>query len=131
MPNIKRIMRRRDEYLFGSALALFASTSLAQQPIPNNPASPGPSTQSTGQFVGTFTDPRTGKQYDRYLEQETVPITRWEQEEVSQRVVVPNWVTENIKTTETRYVPYIEYQTQQRVLNRWNPFAPPQFVACR
>ncbi len=128
MPNIKKIMRLRDGILFVSTLALSATTSLAQQPNLNNPASPAPATQSTGQFVLTFTDPRTGKQYDRYIEQETVPITRWEQEEVSLRVAVPGWVTENIKTTETRYVPYVEYQTQQRVLNRWNPFVPPQVV---
>ena len=106
-------------------LSVLSNDSLAQQTTPGNPVAPS-SASPSGQYVGSFIDPRTGKQYDRYLEQENVPVPRWEQQEVTERRTIPQWVTENIKTTEVQYVPYIEYQPQQRVLNRWNPMAQPQ-----
>ncbi len=108
-----------------SGFGFLPKDSLAQQPQTGNPVAPTASAP-TRQFVGSFIDPSTGKQYDRYWEQENVPMPRWEQREVTERRMVPQWVTENIKTTEVRYVPTIEYQPRQRVLNRWNPMAQPQ-----
>ncbi len=130
MPAIVGILQRRQSILafagFGlSSLGFFPNGSLAQQPQTGNPVAPT-TTPPAGQYVGSFIDPRTGKQYDRYWELANVPMPRYEQQEVTERRMVPQWVTENIKTTEVRYVPTIEYQPQQRVLNRWNPMAQPQ-----
>jgi hypothetical protein len=108
-----------------ASLGFLSSHSLAQQPPTGNPAVSSAS-PPTGQFVGSFIDPTTGKQYDRYWELVNVPMPRLEQREVTERRAVPHWVTENVKTTEVRYVPTVEYQVRQRVLNQWNPMAQPQ-----
>ncbi|MDZ4850510.1 MAG: hypothetical protein SGI77_14590 [Pirellulaceae bacterium] len=126
MPSILNFIAKKQITLLVAALLIFTDDSLAQQPNLSNAGPSALNAPSNGTFVGTITDPRTGKQYDRYWEQENVPMPRWEQQEITERLSVPQWVTETIKTTETQYVPYIEYQVQQRVVNRWNPFGQPQ-----
>ncbi len=129
MPALMRILRsQRGCIAAGIGLACIGShpfPSLAQQ-LPSGNAVVSSAAPASGQYVGSFIDPRTGKQYDRYWEIANVPIPRWEQREMTERRAVPQWVTENIKSTQVRYVPTIEYQPQQRVLNRWNPMVPPQ-----
>ncbi len=95
----------------------------AQQLITFTPNSTAP---ANGQYVGSFTNPLTGRQYDRYAVQEQLPVQRMEQQEVTERRWVPHWVIESQRTTQTQYVPYVTYQPQMQVANRWNPFAQPQ-----
>jgi hypothetical protein len=130
MPASMRILKGRHGFVAATGLGLASigglpCHSLAQQLQTGNPAA-STTFAPSGQYVGSFIDPRTGKQYDRYWETANIPVPRWEQREVTERRVIPHWVTENVKSTEVRYVPTIEYQPQQRVLNRWNPMVPPQ-----
>jgi hypothetical protein len=89
-------------------------------------AAPSSTAPPNSQYVGSYTDPVTGRPFDRYLTQESIPITQWKQEEVTERRWVPEWVTENQRVTQTQYTPYVQYLPQPRVVNSWNIFAPPQ-----
>jgi len=94
-----------------------------QQPAIASTAPPNVTATSVV-YVQTNRDPITGREIDTYLEQETVPVLRWEQQEVTERRYVPQWVYETQKTTEVQYVPVVTYQTQSRNLNAWNPLLP-------
>jgi hypothetical protein len=89
-------------------------------------AAPSSTAPPNSQYVGSYTDPGSGRAFDRYLTQESIPITQWKQEEVTERRWVPEWVTENQKVTQTQYTPYVQYLPQARVVNSWNVFAQPQ-----
>lgn len=128
MPNIGPLVQYRKKALLLVGLAFCSKDSLAQQFNSSNPPDPSTPVQNSQQFVSTITDPYTGKQYDRYRVQEMVPVSVWKQEKIIERRAVPRWVTENVKVAETQYVPFFEYQPQQRILNRWNPFGPPQVI---
>ena len=104
----------------------------AQYALPANgvasPPAPPIVTAPTGVYVQTNVDPITGRQVDIYLEQEAVTVLKWEQQEVTERRYVPQWVHETQKITEVQYIPSVTYQTQARNLNAWNPLLPPRIA---
>ncbi len=75
-----------------------------------------------------FTDVNTGQLYGRFATTETVPVVEYAQEQVTEKVWVPTWVTETMTTTQTQYIPTYTYQAQVRNVSAWNPFAPPRQV---
>ncbi len=87
---------------------------------PNSNAPPN------SQFMGSFIDPRDGRQYDRYMTYESVPAPRTEFEEKVEKRWVPHMVTENMQVPQTQYVPYVQLQPQTQFANDWNPFTPAQ-----
>lgn len=103
-----------------------AQLSAAPPVMPTDAAVASPVTAVGAVYIGTITDPVTGRQYDRYEEPEQVPVVRWEQQAATERRWIAEWTTETMKSTETRYVPVVTYQPQQHIANRWNPMAQPQ-----
>lgn len=94
----------------------------------NNPqlATAPTTTQRPGIFVQSFIDPTTNNIYDRYQVEETVPAAKWQQEEVVELRWVPEWTTETLRYTDTRYIPVVTYQPQIKTPNSWNVFGSPQ-----
>jgi hypothetical protein len=102
---------------------LFQVPAYAQQLISVSPNSVAP---ANSRYVGSYTHPVSGRQYDRYAIDESFPVQRMEPRQVTERRWVPQWVLENQRTTVVQYVPEVQYQPQMRVANRWNPFTQPQ-----
>jgi hypothetical protein len=103
-----------------SSHSLFGQVLLTHGVTPNSNAPPN------SQYVGSFTNPTDGRQYDRYLTYESVPAPRTEYEEKIEKRWVPHMVTENMQVPQTQYVPYVQLQPQTVFANDWNPFTPPQ-----
>ncbi len=104
-------------------------SSASQVPALNSNVLPNPAT--TGQTnpngwnrpVSSFIDPRTGIVYDRFIENESVPTTRWEVEEKTERRWVPEMQTETRQVTQVEYIPVMSYETKINNGSAWNPFS--------
>lgn len=115
-------MRTRD--CFASIIwILLASASWAQ---PSSFNSSVPATQSSSLDGGrTVRDPVTGKLYFQQWVTESVPITRWENKQLTTTVYETQWVNQVDSTPQTVFRPQTQYVLQPYWKGAWNPFAQP------